>query len=755
MRPGAAFVLSVAVLALVTAGSSPAAAEDLPGGVASAERPRIGLVLAGGGAKGGAHVGVLKVLEELRVRIDCIAGTSMGALVGGGYASGMPLDAMEEFLLGIDWKGVVGGVGRWRLKPIEQKLASDVYSNQIEAGIVEGSLQTESGLVDTNDIENLLRQYVARARSRVDFDDLPIPFRAVATDMLSGEPAVLGEGDLATALRASMAIPGAFAPVLQGDMILADGGMVRNIPVDVGRDLCADVVIVVDLVEDPPEASRLRSAAQLLSRSTDVMFEVNEKVQLASLGPSDILISVPVGDIGTVDFERIDETIPLGVQAARDAEERLRALSVPREQYAQWRRRVTLEQALDVRVAEIAYEGLERVSADYLAAGATIAVGDVVDAAALGREAQRMGVLRDIESVGYRLDGEAEAARLVWMPVEKPIGPDYVRFDLGLHLAAGGDVAFSLYADHTRTWITPLGGEWRNAFQLGRENFLRSSLYLPLDISQRYFVEPALFGNLSDENIYSGDDRIARYRFGEYGGELEFGANLSGRMQARLGYRIVRRAVSVDTGSPELPEGELADAGLTFSAIYDSRNSRFSPSEGLAVALDYMASDDALGGERDWETAELGLGLTLPILDKDVLWVTAAGGTDLGSDLPPDRTFALGGPGSFPGYEIGQLRADQYWTAGTGYLWRIKEMIALRDEALYLGARVQAGRVVDRLDGLPDRNIYGGSLYLSGRTIIGPLTIGVGRASGDAWSVWLAVGRPIGHGTILERGIFR
>ena len=193
--------------------AAPAGADGRAAADHSGHRPRIGLVLAGGGAKGGAHVGVLKVLEELHVPIDCIAGTSMGALVGGGYASGIPAAGLEEFVTGIDWKSVVGGVGRRDLQTMEQKRAGVTYSNDLELGLQEGRVVLPAGIVNTSSIEDLLRTYVARARAQTDFDKLPIPYRAVATDMITGGMVVIDSGDLATAMRASMAIPGAFAPV--------------------------------------------------------------------------------------------------------------------------------------------------------------------------------------------------------------------------------------------------------------------------------------------------------------------------------------------------------------------------------------------------------------------------------------------------------------------------------------------------------------------------------------------------------------
>jgi NTE family protein len=272
------------------------AARQLPG------RPRIGLVLAGGGAKGGAHVGVLKVLEELRVPVDCIAGTSMGALVGAGYASGIPAADLQQFLIDIDWQSVVGGLGQRDLEPIEQKRAGVTYSNDLELGLKDKRVVVPGGLVNTSGIEDLLRSYVARSRMQTDFDRLPIPYRAVATDMLTGDMVVLKDGDLATAMRASMAIPGAFAPVETEQHILSDGGMVRNIPVDVARDLCADIVIVVNLVEEEVRRDQLRTATALITRSTDVMIVANENLQLESLTDQDVRIDVLMGDIGSSYF---------------------------------------------------------------------------------------------------------------------------------------------------------------------------------------------------------------------------------------------------------------------------------------------------------------------------------------------------------------------------------------------------------------------------------------------------------------------
>jgi NTE family protein len=725
-----------------------------PATTASSTRPRVGLVLAGGGAKGGAHVGVLKVLEELQVPVDCIAGTSMGALVGAGYASGIPAAELEEFLVGVNWKSVVGGLGQRDLQPIEQKRAGVTYSNNFELGLEDGRIVVPAGVVNTTAIDDLLRSYVARARLQPNFSRLPIPYRAVATDMITGQMVVLDRGDLATALRASMAIPGAFAPVITDQYILSDGGQVRNIPVDVARELCADIVIVVDLVEPAATREKLQSATQLLGRSTDVMIQANEKLQLQTLTERDVLISVPMGDIGTADFERIPETIPLGEAAARVAADRLATLSVPSSQYLAWRRQVTEGQEIEARLADVRFEGLQRVNPEFLEQQSLVRPGDTVDTETISREAQRIAALGEFESVGYQLTGDQSNPTLEWLPREKRWGPDYLKFDLGMYASEAGDLGFSIYAKHTRTWLNAYGGEWRNELQLGGDNLFTTSLYQPLDIAHKFFVEPGLLWSRTWDYVYNDGERLARYRLGDAGGGIDVGVNFGSNAQARLGYLYTRRSVDLDTGSSLLPEDNLDDAGMIVSATFDSRDTPFNPTHGLAAALEYRRSEQSLGADRDWERAELGIGMAIP-MRRDVLWLTVAGGSDLGSDLPADRYFAIGGPGSFPGYELGEVRAAEYWTASGSYLWKIKDTLSVRGQALYAGLRLQAGETYDRLDLVDEGVIYGGSVYIAGRTTVGPLTVGLGLTSTDSWSLWLAVGRPIGHGTILERGIFR
>ena len=540
-----ASLLSILLSCSLTAAATADQAAQPPG------RPRIGLVLAGGGAKGGAHVGVLKVLEEMRVPVDCIAGTSMGALIGAGYAAGQPAAELETFISGIDWSQVVGGAGRRALKPVEENRMATEAQSDVKVGLKDGRIVTPAGLVDTSNIDDLLRTYVAQARMVNVFDELPIPFRAVATDMVTANMVVLKDGDLATAMRASMAIPGAFSPVPVGDMVLSDGGMVRNIPVDVAREMCADVVIVVNLVESPMSPDRLVQATELLSRSMAIGIIANEAIQLESLGERDVRIDVPMGDITTSDFERVPETIPLGEAAARAMAGPLSAYALPAAEYTAWRQAVTVEQDVERHVTAIRVEGLNWVNEEYLQSISNIQTGSTVSIDAISQDARRMAALDELESVAYRLEGDVGDTTLVWLPSEASIGKDYLSPSLGFYADGGGDLKFQLGVQHVRRWMNDLGGQWRNTLEIGYESSISSSFYQPFDVAQKYFVEPELLANRSAENIFIDGDHVATARFVDLGGRVDLGWNASRTTQLRGGYWASDRRTSIQTGPPD------------------------------------------------------------------------------------------------------------------------------------------------------------------------------------------------------------
>src|SRR5215471_16768985 len=257
----------------------------------------------------------------------------------------------------------------------------------------------------------------------------------------------------------------------------------------------------------------------------------------------------------------------------------------------------------------------------------------------------------------------------------------------------------------------------------------------------------------SIEDIYNDYRRIAQYFFIDDGGRVDLGVNLGSNSQLRAGYWADRRRVEVDTGTSLLPTGAFTDAGLAASGFFDNRDASTFASRGTAAEIQYFRSDSGLGAERNWETLEAAARQVI-VAGVTTLWLTAAGGSNLGSALPPDRAFSLGGPQSFPGYSPGEVRAGKYWTVQGNFLWRVADILPILNQALYGGLGVEGGHVYERVDPVPDGSLYGVSLYIGGRTPVGTVTLGVGRASGS-WATWITLGTPVGSGSILDQPVFR
>jgi NTE family protein len=483
--------------------------------------------------------------------------------------------------------------------------------------------------------------------------------------------------------------------------------------------------------------------------------EASERLQLQSLTAQDVRIDVPMGDIGTADFERTSETVALGVAAARAVAPQIARYAVPPQEYLAWRSKVTSDQGIESQVDTIEFAKLKRVNPQYLNQISGIKPGDKVTTQSLSQSAQRMAAVQDIDSVSYELTGDPAHATLQWLPYEKSWAPDYIKVDLGMYASTSGDDrSFALYFQHDRTWINSLGAQWRNEIQFGTNQFLSTSFYQPLDIAQRFFVEPKAFWNQSWENVFYDGNDVARYQFNDLGARLDFGVNIGNVAQLRVGYLETQRRAEVETGSPLLPQLDLRDAGIVASALFDTRDTPFGASRGMVAAFEYLKSDTAFGAQRDWQRAELGIGMAVPF-HNDIVRLALAGGSNLGSNLPADRLFTLGGPVSLAGEELDALRAAGYWTISASYLWQIKDIFALRGQALYAGVRLQDLESFETIDDNNHGQIGSVSVFITGRTPVGPLTVGVAATTADAYTLWVSFGRPIAEGSILSQGIFR
>ena len=376
---------------------------------AQAGAPRIGLALSGGGARGLAHIGVLKVLEELRVPVHCVTGTSMGAVVGGAYASGTTPAALEKFVRDTDWEKVFSDRPPRAEVAIQRKM--DDYKTLFapEYGVKSTGLALPKGVVAGVSIEGFLRSLVSPTVSVTDFSKLPIPYRAVAADIETGEAVVLDRGSLPQAMRASMSVPGALAPVEIDGRLLVDGGIADNLPINVARKVCADVVIAVNISTPALKRSEITSALSVAGQLINFLGKVNVDEQLKSLGSRDVLIAPELGDISAGSFERAADAIRIGEEAARAMAAQLQRYSLPPEQYAALRRKQVRERKDLGMVDEIRFEGLKRTSPEVL----RFAGAQQAGRAAHGGDPQRgpAAHLRPRRLRGHRLPHRGRARR--------------------------------------------------------------------------------------------------------------------------------------------------------------------------------------------------------------------------------------------------------------------------------------------------------------------------------------------------------
>jgi NTE family protein len=735
------FVVAAATISIAVPASL-LAAESVGHGKPSASEPRIGLVLSGGGARGLAHVGVLKVLEELRVPVHCVTGTSMGAIVGGTFASGVPIADMERFIVQADWDDV------FQDQPprteISMRRKVDDYKTLFapEYGVTHGGLALPKGVVAGVAIEGFFRVLTSRATGIDEFQKLPIPYRAVAADIETGEAVVLERGSIARAMRASMAVPGALSPVEIDGRLLVDGGIANNLPIDLARKVCADVVIAVNISTPPLRRAEITSALSVAGQLISFLGKVNVDEQLRSLGSRDVLIAPELGDISAASFERAADAIRIGEEAARKLAGALQRYSLPPEQYAALRRTQILDPTELGTVDEIRFEGLKRTNPEVLRPLMESKPGEPLTETKLSADLRRIYGRGDFEGVDYRIRQEPGGRVAIIEPREKDWGPDYLRFGVGFATDFQGDNIFNFLVSYRKTWLNRLGGEWLTEAQIGQDTHLSTEFYQPVDERGRYFVAPHAKIGESTTGIFVGEDRVAEYlvRDGRIG--LDVGAVLGTWGEARLGALWRRVHAKVDTGSPLLPEIEETTAGAHALLIVDQVDNAWFARRGYrAVGSAYVARD-GMGSDRDYERVE-GQANVATSWGPHTFNLAVAGGSDLHSDAPEYEFFTLGGPLRLSGYRINEFSGRRMGFGRLMYYNRALRLPALLVPGAYAGGSIEAGQMHGRLDGSPDGGtIWSGSVFLAAATFIGPVYFGIGAAESGRWTLFLAVGAP-------------
>ncbi|MBK5912779.1 patatin-like phospholipase family protein [Rhodocyclus purpureus] len=706
-----------------------------------ATRPRIGLVLGGGGARGAAHIGVLEVLERLRVPVDCIAGTSMGALVSGAYAAGLSPAEMRSELAKADWNDMFQDNPPYSEINYRNKEISTRFMPGSETGVGEKGVAYQRGVVSGQKIKLFFNRLVGSDLGERSIESLPLPLSIIATDIGNGEKVVFRDGSLTKAMRASMSVPGMMAPVEHQGHKLVDGGLVDNLPIAEARARCrADIVIAVNVGSPLLKADEVGSLLTVSMQMVNILTEQNVTHSLASLQAGDIYIKPDLEGISAGDFSRTSETADRGRVAAEVIADRLKAFSVSEERYAAWSQKLAYSRQTAPGIDEIQVAGLKTINPAALERHLRVRPGDRIDAARLNQDMLRAYGDGWYESIDYSLLSERDRHILRVLPVEKSWGPDYMRFGVSLYSDFKQDSSFTLRAAHHKTWLNTFGGELLAAAEIGRRNAVGVDLYQPLDPRQRYFVEASASYARENFGVYQDDEKFAEYAKTQRNVSVGAGVNVGLLGQLRVGWRQRWVEAKLDTGLPTAayPETTNKSWGGVYAGIdLDQMNRLYFPTEGWSSRLGYFNSSGA-GYSKLLAEVKAAESFGDYVLNGRLGYQGSARGS-----LPVHDAATLGGLNNLAGFALNQLIGDDIRYAGL----RLEKIIGrlplgLRGD-LRAGIALETGKVGQpltetRLSGWMNSL----SIYLGGETPLGPVYLGYGRSDTGASSLYLFLGTP-------------
>lgn len=703
---------------------------------AIAERPRIGLVLGGGGARGFAHVGVLKVMEENRIPVDCVIGTSIGALVGGAYASGRSPAEMTERIENANWDELLSFSLPREKETIQQKQDSP-FSLLFEVGISDkGQILAPTAVISTQKISFFLRE-LTYGGTISNFNDLGIPYRAIATNFETGGMVVEKDGDLVTAMRASMSVPGVFPAVISNGKTLVDGGLVRNLPVDIARETCADVVIAIDVGSPPLKISQITNIVAVADQYTRLMMLQNVRPQIESLKPKDVLITPVFGDLSSMDFTKGKDLIQIGRVAAEGDLAKLQQYSVSPEEYAEWqkkRKEARLEPKL---VREVEIQGGKVVNPKVMEKLLDIKIDEPLQAVDFHENLLRVYSRGDHSQINYELDAKNKGDKVKISPIEKSWGPNYLSFGLSFATDFGNSNPWNITAQYRRTWLNDLGADWRTTLQVGSSALVQTEFYQPLSLDGSSFLSAYYHYNRGPLSIWNDGLDVAEYTYTKHSVGLDLGSIKSNNTELRVGPVFNSYRGDRSIGVAEFPNVSNRDYGIRVNAFYDTLDNYFFPRNGSRLnAFGYYAVD--VNGDYDsYGIYGFDYRTAMPVGKDALQFKLRAQGAHKHIPYFADVTW-LGGFMNLSSYNYQELIADEFIYGSIQYLYSMEFL-----SGSYLGLGLETGRVFNSLNSTVDDDIrYSGSVFLAYDSLLGPVYLGAAYGDNRKSRFYLMLGKP-------------
>jgi NTE family protein len=691
------------------------------GSTASVHRATIGLVLEGGGALGLAHVGVLRWLEENHIPVDYIAGTSMGGLVGGLYATGMSGEEINAFLQKVNWNRALRNEVPYQDRSFRRKEDKRDYPNDLEFGLKHG-INFPSGLNSGHQVGLILDRIALPYSGLQSFDELPTPFRCVATDLVSGKAVVFKDGPLSEALRATMSLPAIFSPVRRDDHVFVDGGIINNLPVDVARAMGADVVIAVHLEVPPLNPNEGLSVFSVLQRSVGVIVSANE---YESMQKADILVAVHTEKFNMIDYQAAREIADVGYAGAQARHYVLERFALNDAEWKQYvdqrqarRRTVPIPQFVEVT-------GTERVIAEGIQKTLSDNIGKPIDYKRLDDDLTEITGLGRFSRAGFQLTRKNGQDGLLVRADEKDYAPPTVDPLFVIDGSDYTDVRFSLGARVTFHDIGGFGSEVRNDFIVGSTYGAASEYYHPLNWFSHFFVAPRLFADSKPFDVYFNDSRIATFRQHDAGGGLDFGIAINRFQELRFGYQTGFLSLTRSIGVPHIINDVSGRQGFSrVRYVIDHTNDPTVPRKGYFVQSRLEFYDANPSAAEHFPLAELRTGIFQPFQKTNSIFMIASGGSTMGYRHTGLPLFGLGGPQRLAAYGINELLTNQYFLFQPGYIRRLRELTPLLGENVYLITNYEIGKAYGAVNATDSRlpNDFNAAVLV--QSFIGPVVFG-------------------------------
>jgi len=702
---------------------------------------RIGLALSGGGARGGAHVGVLRALYELRIPIDYIAGTSMGSIIGGLYASGLSEDELEEAITTTDWQAMFSEVPPRTERTFRRKRDDDLFLVKAHLGYNDGEIQLPFGLIQGQHMDLILNRFMIPVSAVRDFDRLAIPFRAIATDIVTGDAVVLGRGNLAHAIRASLSVPAIIAPIEIDGRLLVDGGIAMNLPVEVVRAMGADVIIAVDISTPLAAREEITSALDITGQLSGFLTRRGTEAQIAQLRDDDILIVPELGELGAGDFDRIEETILLGYEATMMAAAELRRLALDAAEYGAHREARPDPRDETLPVIEFVRLNNHTRLADetILSRMGSLETGGPLDIAATEDAIGGAYGLQLFQNVRYEVVTDDEGTGLEITVDERSWGPNYLQVGVEYSGKLDGASIFNLAASYLRTEVNEKGGEWRSAVKLGDEPGAFSEFYQPLGARSMFFFNPRLSIESPIINLFENHERIAEFQAPQALLSLDAGREIGVWGEWRAGLLSGTGNLELRVGETTTPPDSRFRRGEFFTRFtVDTIDDVNFPREGASGSIEWRGSRTSLGADQDYDHIILD-----SVIAKSWGRHTLAGSLRFQSTrsgtTPVQGLFRLGGFFNLSGYYENELSGQHVGRVLGTYYQRIGEFAGL---SAYVGFTAELGNAWDaRSDITLDNSVAAGSVWMGVDTPIGPVYVAYGNAEGGLGTIYLSAGK--------------